>query len=231
MCHGNEVLLVFIAHRQVGAAFGGHGHFGGQSSLQVGQISPFVRPVDFAGGLHFGPRCRVKASQFDEGEHGGFDTDLAGGATRNVLLFEGLADGDASSDSGQWETGGFGHEGDGPGGPRVDLEDVQIVALDGELNVEAPLYLQAQTNGSGLLSDAFKHRLGDVLGGNEARGVARVNAGLLQMFHDGPHEHFFTVGSGIDVNFSGVPKVFVHQQRFIGSQVGLAKVAVELLLV
>ena len=51
------------------------------------------------------------------------------------------------------------------------------------------------------------------------------------MFHDGPHEHLFTVGGGIDVNFRSVPEVFVHQQRLIGSQVGLAKVAVELLLV
>ena len=114
LCHGNEVLLVFIAHRQVGAAFGGHGHFRGQSGLEVGQVGSFVRTVDFAGGLHFGSRCRVQASQFDEGEHGGFDADLAGSATRNVLLPEWLADGDASSDSGQWQAGGFGDEGDGP---------------------------------------------------------------------------------------------------------------------
>ena len=99
------------------------------------------------------------------------------------------------------------------------------------MNVEAPLYLQAEPYGFGLLSDAFKHRFGDVLGRNEARGVARVNAGLLQMFHDGPHEHLLTVRGGIDVNFSSVPEVLVHQQRLIGSQVGLAKIAVELLLV
>ena len=98
---GNQVVLVLVAHRQIGTAFGGHGNFSGQSGFEVSQIGPLVRTVDFACGFHLGPGCGVQASQLDEGENRGFDAHLAGGASRNVLLLQGLADGNTSSDAGK----------------------------------------------------------------------------------------------------------------------------------
>ena len=51
------------------------------------------------------------------------------------------------------------------------------------------------------------------------------------MLHDGPDQNLFTVRGGIDVDFSGMPEVFVHEQGLVRSEVGLPQVAVQLLLI
>ena len=118
---------------------------------------------------------------------------MAGGAAGYVLVFQWLPNGDACSDPRQWQTGRFCDKRHGSGRARVDLQHVEVLALDGELNVEATHDVQAETDDFCLLCDAFEHGFRDVLCRNKTGRIPRMNAGFLEVFHDSTNEHLLTV--------------------------------------
>ena len=58
-----------------------------------------------------------------------------------------------------------------------------------------------------------------------------MDTGFLEVLHDGANQHFFAIRGGVDINLRSVAKVFVDQERLVGSEVGFSQIAVKLLLI
>ena len=190
-----------------------------------------MRAHHLAGGLHLGTWGGVEASQLDEREHGDLDADRIGLRLGHVELAELIAQCEPGRDPGQRHAGRLGHEREGARAPRVDLEDVQDLVADGVLDVEAALDAQFDADSPRPVLDLGEDVHGDVLRRDEAGRVPRVDARLLQMLHDGAHEHALAVAHRVDVELGGVPEVLVDEQRAVGGEVGLLHVGLELLVV
>ena len=52
---------------------------------------------------------------------------------------------------------------------------------------------------------------------NDASAVAAVNAGFLDVLHDGADHGGLAVGDAIDIDFGGIFQEAIHQDRALGA--------------
>ena len=137
-----RVLVVVVDAHEDGAL---HGKHLAGSDLRLGEgLAEVVRDAhDLAGGLHLRPEDGVDAGEFAPGKDGRLDEEVRAGfevcAALDLLgqqFLELAADHEARGDLGQRHAGGLGDVGDGARGAWVDLDDEDLAALDGELNVD-----------------------------------------------------------------------------------------------
>ena len=83
--------------------------------------------------------------------------------------------------------------------------------LDGELNVHQSANLQCCGEGIGGLLDLFDDALGEIIGWQHAGRIARVYAGLFDVFHDSAHQRELSVRNRIDIHFDRVFQKLVDQ--------------------
>src|SRR6266404_1516827 len=128
--------LVAVAHADEAEAMRRQDHPGSRLRLGVGLAKGVSRTHHLAGGFHLRTEDGIGLGKFDERKHGLLDGEVRGNAFRSALLHgQRLARHDARCNLGQGNPGGLGNEGDGTRRPRIDLQDVDHAALDGELNV------------------------------------------------------------------------------------------------
>ena len=190
-------------------------HAGGQLRLDEGFAEAVAHAHDFAGRLHFRSQDGVHARELDEREHGFLDREVRRHDFLGDTLVGQLAAGRARGDLGQLQAGGLGHVGHRARGARVHFQHVDVAALDRELHVHQAVDVQGLGHHRGLALD-----LGDHVGRQRVRrqaagGVARVHAGLLDVFHDAADEDGFTIGQAVHVDFGGVVQEAVQQHRRI----------------
>jgi hypothetical protein len=98
----------------------------------------------------------------------------------------------------------------------IDLDDVEVVAFDGELHV----HQAADVEGFGELlrgvADAVLHRWREAEGRDDAGAVAGVDAGLFDVLHDGADDGRFAVADAIDIDLGGVFEEAVHEHGAVG---------------
>jgi len=89
-------------------------------------------------------------------------------------------------------------------GARIDLEDVDVSALDGILDVHQAHHVERQRQVSRLLLDAHDDRGGERVGGQRAGAVTGMNARLLDVLQDAGDERVLAVAKAVDVDLDGV---------------------------
>jgi hypothetical protein len=99
-------------------------------------------------------------------------------------LFEGPAHHDLCGDSGPGDVRGLGHKRGCAGGSRIDLEDVDLAVLDGHLDVHKAADGECLGELAGDVADSFLDFPWERIGGDGARRVAGVDAGVLDVLHD-----------------------------------------------
>ncbi len=146
---------------------------------------------------------------------------------------ERLAGHDFSGDAGDGEPDHFGDEGHGAGGARIDLEDVDVVVLDGELDVHQPHHVERAGKFHRLPLHVGDDRRLQRMGWKRAGTVAGVHARLLDMLHHAADEDVAgAVGDGVDIDLDGVAQVRVEQHGALArDHHGFGDVAGELRLV
>ena len=82
------------------------------------------------------------------------------------------------------------------------MEDV--VAVDGELHVDQTDNAEVQRELRGGRLDLGEHLGPERHGREDARRVARVHAGLLDVLHDPADRHALAVAQRVDVDLDGV---------------------------
>lgn len=214
---GDGALFVGVFDGEEDGAFGGQGVSGGELGFGVGDADIVGDTHDFAGGEHFGAEEGIDAGEFEEGEDGLLDGDVVGDDfVCKAELCEGFSGHDFRSEFGEGHADGFADEGDGSGGTGVDFEDEDIAVFDGVLDVDEAFDVQFEGESAGLVFDLFEEvgREGD--GGQGAGGVAGVDAGFFDVFHDAADDDVLAVADGVDVEFDSVAEEFVDEDGVVG---------------
>ena len=135
---------------------------------------------------------------------------LGQGAVRTQIR-DGLAHHHPGRRLGQRYCGRLGHERHSARRPRVGFEDVQHVTGQGELDVQQPSH--ADTVGDRQRGGADAFNLGPSQGDRRQRagGIAGVDTGLLDVFHDPAQEQVGPVVQGVDVDLDGVVQEAVDE--------------------
>ena len=119
------------------------------------------------------------------------------------------------SDLGDGRSGRLGDKGHRTASAGIDLDDVDVLVLDGVLNIHQPDHVEAFCQQSSLAFDFRDHRLGQRVGRQGTGAVARMDARFLDMFHNARDEDFFTIANRIHVNFDRVFQKMVYKNRTV----------------
>ncbi len=157
-------------------------------------------------------------------------------ARLQVERLQRLAGHDLGGDAGQGLAQRLGDEGHGPRSARIDFQHVDlgvgVRVHDGELHVHQAMDLERLGQRDGLrfqFPDGFRLQRE---GRQRAGRVARVHAGLFDVFHDAGDEDVVTIGQGVGVDFDGRRQVLVDQDRAVAGHLdGFTDVARQLFVV
>lgn len=207
-------MFVGFLHADEDVALRGQGAAGGHLAFRKGEAEVGVDAHDFAGALHFGAEDDVHAGEFAEGEDGFFDAVVRGDDFGGEAeFFERFAGHDFGGEFGQRDADGFANEGRGAGGTRIDLDDVEVVAFDGELHVHQAADVEGLRELLGGIADAVLHGRREAEGRDDAGAVAGVDAGLFDVLHDGADDGRFAVGDAVHIDLGGVFEEAVDKER------------------
>mgnify|MGYP000337883412 CR=1 FL=1 len=152
-------LPICLAHRQQRATAARQSDAAALHRLGIGLAEGTTDTHDLAGRLHLRSQQGVDAGEFHERKHGLFHIvvpghDLAG----NALVAQGAAHHTARADLGQRLSGRLGDEGYGTRGTRIDLEQIDVLALDRKLGVHESDHLERMGEAAHLLAHAVLDR-------------------------------------------------------------------------
>ena len=120
-------------------------------------------------------------------------------------------------DGGHRQADGLGDKGHGAAGAGIDLQHIDLVALDGVLHIHQAPDIQRHRHGDGLALDLGDDvGLDSVCGGSEQALVAGMHAGFLDMLHDaGDEDIAVVVADRIHIHFGGAVEEAVDQHRIV----------------
>ena len=133
--------------------------------------------------------------------------------TVGALVGNGLAGHNASGGLGQSHTGGLENERHGTGSTRVGFDDVQRVGHEGVLHVDQTLHVAAGGDGVGAFAQTANLVVGQRRRRQGAGGVAGMDAGFLDVFHNAADVQLLAVKQRIDIDFDGILQELIDQQR------------------
>ena len=132
------------------------------------------------------------------------------------LVDQRIADHRTGRDFGQRNTDGLADEGNGSRRPRVDFDDVDLVVLDRILNVHQTDDAQSSGELVRVRLELCEVGVADVIGRQDARTVAGMDACAFDMLHYAADDDGSGVGHGVHVEFVGVLQVAVDQDGTLG---------------
>ena len=187
----------------------------------------------FAGRLHLRSEQRVAKSETLEGQHGHLRRDalsvLRGkrpervhrDACDNLCGVPGIRD-----------TAGLRDERNGSACPRVDLDQIDAPALDGELDVHQPDHAEGAGEQDRLPLDLRDHPLVQGVGRKHAGAVPGMNSGGFDMLQDAGDPHVLAIGDRIDIALDGIAQIAFDEHRpVVGDLHGRGDVVPEFRLV
>ena len=167
-----------------------------------------------AGGAHFGAKQGVDAGELLPRQHRLLDEETVNfGFARQPHFFQRLTCHDTRRQLCQRHTCRLAHKGDGAAGARIDFEHVDDVIFDGILHVHQPAYTQGKAQLFGVLADDVEVIAADLPWRQHASAVTAVDARLFDVLHNAAYHQLFAITHGIDVDFVGVFKELIDQDR------------------
>src|SRR5579872_138212 len=189
---------------------------GADLALGKGTAKVSVETHDFAGRTHFGTENSVDAWKPRKRHHGLFDGNMRRERRRQRKRLQQFSGHHTRGNRSDRQPDGFGYERHGSAGARIDLEDVNVFALNRKLHVHQAANFQSFGERDRLAFDFFDRRWLQRMGRNCAGGVAGVHAGFLDVLHDARDEHVLgAIADRIDVDLDGVMQKAVDQDRIV----------------
>src|SRR5205085_213785 len=137
------------------------------------------------GAAHFRAEDDVHPGELGEGEDDFFHRDVRGvWDFGDVEFFQRFAGHDFGGDFGPGDAGRLRDEGDRAAGAGVDLNEIDFIVLDGVLDVHEAADAEGGGEFSRLALQFLDDGFGEGVGGQRAGGVAGVDAGFFDVFHD-----------------------------------------------
>ena len=123
----------------------------------------------------------------------------------------------AGRDFGPGDPHGLADEGHGSGRAGIDLQNVDVVALERVLNVKEPDDIEFARECAGVLADPGDDLVVERVGRDRARAVPGMHARLLDVLHDARDDTPLPVRDPVHVHFDRVFEELVHEDRAIRS--------------
>ena len=102
--------------------------------------------------------------------------------------------------------------GNGAGGSGVDLDYIQLVAINQVLNVHQSLGAQGQRQLFAYIADLVEHHIVQVIRGVHGNGVAGVYTGPFNMLHNAGDQHIFAIADAVHFQLCA-HHILVYQHR------------------
>ena len=181
--------------------------------LVEGQAEGIRQTENLAGGTHFRTQQGVHLLEHVEREDRLLDAEMRDGAAADPQIGQLLAQHDLRRDAGHGDVAHFRNQRDGPGSPGIGLEDVDHIAGDGVLDVHQTDDAEFHRDAPGIVVDRVLVAGGDADRRDDAGGIAGMDSGQLNVFHDGRYVGVLPVGDGIGLALDRVFQEFVDQDR------------------
>ena len=187
-----------------------------------------IDPHHLAGRFHLRSEQRVDAGEPAEGQDGFLDGDVVGfgrhvavrknaGGSQRGERFAGLY---ACGRLRELDAGRLGHERHGPGRPRVRLQHVEHAGRQRVLHVQQPAHAHPGGDPGRGLADPVDVGAAQRDRRQRARGVAGVDAGLLDVLHHAADVDVRPVAERVDVDLDRVFEEPVDQDRMRRGDLG-----------
>ena len=209
--------LIAVGDGNENRAAGGDTHLRAVDGFVQGFGIGLADTHDFACRFHFRPKGDFRQADLAEGEYRRFGGDVALSrqeAAAVAHVFQRFAQSDARRDFDDGEVRYLAQEGDGTARTGIYLDDVQLALRYDELDVDGAFDLQFQGDARRVVDDLVDHFLVEVLRRIDGDGVARMDAGPFDLFHNAGDEDVRAVGNGVDFDFAA-RHVFVDEDRMV----------------
>src|SRR5690606_24748717 len=228
-----EVLLVHISHADEAGATRMNLLTGAQLGLSEGLGKGPTHAHHLTRGLHLRSQDWINAGELVEGEYCLLDRKvLRNDLPLETLFLESLASHAAGGNLGQRHSDAFRDKWHGSGCTRIDLDDVYLAVLIGQLCIHQADHSKLHRQGGHLLANAVLHIHRQVVRRQRAGRIARVYAGLFNVLHDGTDHSLLAVADQIHIDLDGGVEEVIEQHRaFVAYLDGRAHVAAQLFLV
>ncbi len=217
-CNGQHVRLVVVVDADEGTPFERQLLSRAELRLGEGGAEGLRAAHHFARALHLGPQDRVDPGKTHEREDRRFHEDARGvEVVHQPEVGKRLARHDARGHLGERHARRLRQIRHRPRRARVDLDHVDRVVLDGKLRVHQPDDVECPGDTPGVVTDRLEVPLGDEVGRDDARAVAGVDAGLLDVLHHAADDHAaLAVRHAVHVEFECVLEKPVDENRTLG---------------
>ena len=213
--------LVAVAHADEHLAAAGIGQLVVDRQLRLGVRLGIAlgNTHDLARRLHLGPQDDVGAGETAPG-HNGFlhaepiELTLV---ARQTQASDRIARHDTRRALGQRHAGGLGDKRHGTARARVGLDHVNGLALDGVLHVDQTADAQRHRDAARGLAKLCLQALAKAERRDAGRGVAGVDAGLLDMLQNAADVDLFAVAQGVDIGLNRTFQEAVQIHRVVGA--------------
>mmetsp|Transcript_52065 Transcript_52065/g.136855 ORF Transcript_52065/g.136855 Transcript_52065/m.136855 type:complete len:461 (-) Transcript_52065:504-1886(-) len=176
---------------------------GGEHGGEDGVVLVLAKGGDLARGGHLDSEHGVGAEEAREGEHGRLDADVLEVEQRDVGGRHLLAGHDARGELDEVDLERLGDKGEGARRAHVGLDHLDIVVLREQLQVEGARDRESLGDLARDALDAADRLNVELLSGQDERGVARVDARVLDVLGDGVVDDVALLGDGIDLDLLG----------------------------
>src|SRR5262249_40207858 len=102
-------------------------------------------------------------------------------------------------------------KGHSPGSAWIDLEHVYLAGANRKLNIHQPNDVQGTAEFHRVLSDALAKILAQLIRGQHAGTVSRMDSGFFDVFHDAANHDLLVITQRIDVDFISVFQEFIDE--------------------
>ena len=216
-----NMALVAVAHADEHLAAAGIGQLVIDRQLRLGVCLGIALgdTHDLARRLHLGPQDNVGTRETAPGHNGllhaePIELTLV---ARQAQARNGVTGHDTRRALGQRHAGGLGDKRHGTARARVGLDHVDSLALDGVLYVDETAHAQRHRDTARGLAKLGLQALAKAERRDAGRGVAGVNAGLLDVLQDAADVDLFAVAQGVDVGLDRTLQEAVQIHRVIGA--------------
>src|SRR6185437_1681486 len=201
-----------VIHRHEYAAADRQAVIGGQLRFVERGAERLGYAHHFARRSHLGPQDGIELAELVEWEDCFLHSDI-----RRKHFFsetnvgELLAGHDTRRDRLEWNTDGLRHEWNRATAARVHFQYVHHAVLDGVLDVDQPDDAERRGQRNGMRAHRLLLVLADQVRRDNARGITRVNACILDVLHDSADDNLVPVGYRIDVGLERIFQKLVDQ--------------------
>ena len=216
-CDRNNFLLIFIFDSDDHVLILRQTNSSSKECFVKSLIEGLCNTKALTGGFHFRSELDFNKSQLGEREYRCFNGYIAfvrHESERKPCILQGFTKSDSCCIFNHVDAGNLAHEWNRTAGSRIDFNDIDLAIDYDELDIDEALDVHGSCNSSCVIGQCFNDFLREMLRRINGNGVAGMNAGTFNLFHDARDADIDAIGNGIDFHFTA-DHVLVDQDRML----------------